>query len=398
MSKLLLFTEHFPGKGETFIDTELTYLAHTFDKIIIFPLFENESVHRILPENCIVMPPVTRNNFSIIIKGVFSKAPLCFFIKNFFSEKVFRKFRKFRKFVIISCLTRCILSHKNFKIIQQLSTEKNNILYFYWGAGYAYILPFIQTINKKVVRFHRADLYTERQKGNYLPFRKEIYTHLNQAVFISQHGYEYAKRRYSEWKFNSTISYLGTPDHGIVSSKKDKKQCIHIVSCSNVIPIKRVTLIAEALKLLPATLHVSWTHLGDGPGFEELKRICDQLPEHIQVHLKGYMPHSEIATFYKNTEIDLFINVSSSEGLPVSLMEAISFNIPVIATNVGGSNEIVTPESGILLPEKFELSELSKDIIYIYQNYTQFQPRQLWLKKFYADKNYPQFIKEILLS
>ena len=51
----------------------------------------------------------------------------------------------------------------------------------------------------------------------------------------------------------------------------------------------------------------------------------------------------------RSQPIDIFINVSSSEGLPVAIMEAISFDIPIIATNVGGTSEIVTPETGILI-------------------------------------------------
>ena len=40
-------------------------------------------------------------------------------------------------------------------------------------------------------------------------------------------------------------------------------------------------------------------------------------------------------------DCDLFVQVSSSEGVPVSIMEALSFGIPVLATNVGGVGEIV---------------------------------------------------------
>ena len=45
--------------------------------------------------------------------------------------------------------------------------------------------------------------------------------------------------------------------------------------------------------------------------------------------------------YYKNNIIDIFINLSASEGIPVSIMDAISFGIPCIATNVGGTGEIV---------------------------------------------------------
>ncbi|WP_180272189.1 glycosyltransferase [Actinomyces ruminis] len=47
----------------------------------------------------------------------------------------------------------------------------------------------------------------------------------------------------------------------------------------------------------------------------------------------------------------LLVNVSASEGVPVSIMEALSAGIPVVATDVGGTGELVrTGSNGILLP------------------------------------------------
>ena len=66
----------------------------------------------------------------------------------------------------------------------------------------------------------------------------------------------------------------------------------------------------------------------------------------------------------------MFINLSSSEGIPVSIMEAQSFGIPVIATNVGGSGEIVVSETGVLVDENRTeasvLLSLNKDLGYCF--------------------------------
>jgi glycosyltransferase involved in cell wall biosynthesis len=45
----------------------------------------------------------------------------------------------------------------------------------------------------------------------------------------------------------------------------------------------------------------------------------------------------------------MFISLSAAEGLPVSVMEAISFGIPVVAAAVSGVPEIVTPDTGVLV-------------------------------------------------
>ena len=69
--------------------------------------------------------------------------------------------------------------------------------------------------------------------------------------------------------------------------------------------------------------------------------------------------------WFENNSVDVFVNVSSSEGLPVSIMEAFSFGVPVVATKVGGIPEIVDEKCGILIPKEFEPKELG----YILENW-----------------------------
>ncbi|NJK95527.1 MAG: glycosyltransferase [Bacteroidales bacterium] len=45
----------------------------------------------------------------------------------------------------------------------------------------------------------------------------------------------------------------------------------------------------------------------------------------------------------------MFLNTSLSEGVPVSVMEALSFGLPVIATDVGGTGELINDEVGMLI-------------------------------------------------
>jgi colanic acid/amylovoran biosynthesis glycosyltransferase len=53
-----------------------------------------------------------------------------------------------------------------------------------------------------------------------------------------------------------------------------------------------------------------------------------------------------VLRFYDENRVDAFVNLSTSEGLPVSIMEAVAWDIPVVATAVGGTPELVGPELG----------------------------------------------------
>ncbi len=395
MRRLLFFTQSYPfSQGETFIENEIEYLSQAFDEIVILPWIGTGNATRQTPANCKILPPMLKNNRDTIISGIFCLAPVFYYIRHFFSEQAFRSFSHLKKYVSVVIFCRAILANKNFK---QMNKEfQDDTIYFYWGIGSAYILPFIKNNKRKIVRFHGADLYLERRKNKYIPFRKEVYTHLTNAVYISQNGWNYAKEKYGQYLINSCYSYLGTTDFGS-RTVIPQDSYIHILSCSNVIPVKRIHLILEALLLIKNT-PIIWTHIGAGKEWSNLKKRTQQVPPNLQINLVGAMSNSDVIKYYQTEPIDIFVNVSSSEGLPVSIMEAISFDIPVLATNVGGTSEIVTQESGILIDVDFTPEILAAKIMELYKQRKSFHPRQFWQTHFSAAKNYPSFIKDILLG
>ena len=60
----------------------------------------------------------------------------------------------------------------------------------------------------------------------------------------------------------------------------------------------------------------------------------------VRVELRGRLPNAELLAEYGRRHFDLFVNVSSREGLPISIMEACGCGIPVLATDVGGVAEM----------------------------------------------------------
>ena len=86
----------------------------------------------------------------------------------------------------------------------------------------------------------------------------------------------------------------------------------------------------------------------------QIKEMSRELPENIKIDFRGNVKNSDLLEVYKNNQFDLFLNVSLSEGIPVSIMEALSFGIPCIATDVGGTKEIVIDGyNGWLLKKDF---------------------------------------------
>lgn len=191
----------------------------------------------------------------------------------------------------------------------------------------------------------------------------------------SETGLNHLKLRYPKVDSNIIVSRLGVVKDGVVKMSSDNT--LRIVSCSFLNKAKRVYLIAKSLKLL--NIPIEWTHIGDGPMMNELLKEVRELPINIKVNFPGMLKPLEIIDYYKRlNEIDLFINVSSSEGVPVSIMECLSLSIPVIATNAGGTSEIVDESVGKLIPCDFEPSELAS---YIRDYYYLSNEQKLELRK-----------------
>jgi glycosyltransferase involved in cell wall biosynthesis len=230
--------------------------------------------------------------------------------------------------------------------------------------------------------------------------RRFLLNFLTNVYSISLDGYHYLKNRYPGYNQTLNVAYLGTLEKGkgIYNSTKSP---LKLVSCSAVVPLKRLNTIIDSLKYL-TEFDVHWTHLGDGPYLEEIKRLSASLPKNITAKFLGRLSPEKIYEFYIENECHLFLNVSEFEGIPVSIMEASSFGIPVIATDVGGTAEsVVNGITGYLINKNFESSELASIIRSVFNldnvkyDDLRVQSRKNWESKFSAESNFSSFFKEL---
>lgn len=391
MANLYFFTLWFPYKegAEAFIENEISVASKYFDNIYIVPMYYDETIRKI-PNNAIIIKPPLKSKKDLIkygVKGLNFKDGYQL-AQEFFNIKAWKKLNSIKFFVTQSLI---YLSLKNSKAVNQIlnNIKSVDVLYSYWGNGWGSVIPMLKELqNTYVSRFHRFDLYNERD--SVFLFRKVALKRLNKAIFISKHGESYEHAAYPSINFDSIVSYLGTHDHGISTKSRDGK--IRILSCSRIVPVKRVELIYQAL-LKYGNPKIEWTHIGDGALMMELQHLIQRTPHEFSVRLLGNVSNQEIMRYYSLNPVDLFINVSSSEGLPVSIMEAISFNIPIVATNVGGTSEIVNPKTGVLIEDNPALEEICEAIKTVLSH--TYSPREFWEENFNAEKNYHKFYQEI---
>lgn len=350
--QLFLFTVSFPyGTGENFISNELLFLSSKFEKIFIFPL-ESKGDPKPVPANCEVIDLFTAWSFSGA--STFFRHPvLCvrLMVAEFFSVKKKSSFFRLRNELrshLLQCISRSELLETR---LRSMDTSKA-VLYTFWFNDWATMLALLKrkkTIRKYITRVHGYDLYHFRRKEGIVPFRNFQLKHVSGIFAVSQHGGNYLKQEFPRYADKVHVAHLGVFDKGINPMPENREYVM--VSCANVIPVKRVLDIYRALMHTQTNLH--WIHFGHGPLMDELKQAIGKLPATIKVTLKGNIPNAELIGFYKTSPVSFFVHTSESEGgVPVAIQEAVSFGIPVIAVGAGGVPEIVNENTGTLIPEE----------------------------------------------
>jgi colanic acid/amylovoran biosynthesis glycosyltransferase len=114
-------------------------------------------------------------------------------------------------------------------------------------------------------------------------------------------------------------------------------------------PEKGLKFLIQALKILRDKGHACELRLaGDGPSKGSLKKLASELGISDYVHFLGYLTEDEVIAELKGA--DLFVLPSFVEGVPVSAMEAMAIGVPVIATNIAGTSELIDDsKTGVLV-------------------------------------------------
>lgn len=405
MKTLCLFTNEFPyGTWEAYLETEVKFYDQ-FDKVYVFALQlrkEHSKTRRALPENFTVIPIWYAPRWKYLINSIrVLNDPNLY--KELFSM-IKRKQLGIKRIIdLFVYLSRANYEMRKIKKSISLDEIKDAIFYSYRFEYQPYVAlllkKVLKTNNKIVSRAHRYDLYEEFRKNKYISCREILLKNIDVVYPCSEDGKKYLQNKFPRYKSKIKTSFLGTKGYGVEQYKKGK--VLRIVSCSNVVPVKRLDLIIKTLMNLK-DVDIEWTHFGDGILMSQIKELATKLPNNISVEFKGNIKNSDLMRIYVNNQFDLFVNVSISEGIPVSIMEALSFGIPCVATNVGGTNEIVTHGyNGWLLDENFRKEEL-ENIIRAYWNLNNEQILKLrdcayssWKNKYDAEKNYSIFINKL---
>ncbi len=370
MKKLLIvFANSFPYHiSEPFLANEHPLYKEYFDKILMVTNGRrDEKPTREINDPAITL--LTDYTLSKDIKSILEAVPWMLTDKMFYKELkwLLSKRFSFRRLYDMTVVSLCAnhRARQAYKWLIKNPGYEIPVLYGTWLfiPAYAAVRLNGKLKNKaySISRAHGFDIYRERHETGYIPFQKQLFDKLDEISTISDNGKEYLVKEYGSPQ-KVSVNRLGATDRGKTNPHADRK-IFRIVSCSRVIPLKRLDRLADALKKIQS-ISVHWTHIGDGEDFEKLKSCTENLPENITVSLLGRVSNNQVYEIYSEQPFHAFVNISETEGAPVSIMEAMSFNIPAVATAVGGTPELVdSGRNGILIDADFSDEQLIQAIL-----------------------------------
>lgn len=408
MKNLIILTSSFPFEGgEQFLETEIKHWQSTkFDNIYIIPNSSNGKL-RSLPSRIKV---ITYKKNKKKIKYIFFSL-----INHIFYKEVSYIFKKYKFKGILKNIktalktTAATLKTKdNISISLLALRNEDNTIYCYWNDISFYaacLLKKEKKINHVISRAHGFDLYEERRSNNYMPLKRQLLNFSDKIYLLSENALIYYSNLYGITSDNLAVEKLGVELPVNTLDLKPLEKKIKFLSLSYCVSIKQIHIIMAAIhkfSILNPQLDIQWLHIGNGPLYKKLKEKGEELTskqENLHIRFIGHLPNIEVKKKLDQDYFDVFINTSKSEGIPVSIMEAMSYGIPAIAPDVGELSYLVNNNNGHLLPAEFNIDDIIFGINKLYDNKDTPSYRKnakIFIEKnFNSHINYPEFIKKI---
>lgn len=371
---LILLTKNFPfdtltTPAESYLQHEVPLLAREYRRIVVVATeaCRNATVREDLPDNVLaVSAGLRQTNFRRLYYGFTGAFNRGEWRRRYSSlaeleGKVTFKGRLFERYFFGKAKTKYLRIAES--LLPYMGSDSD--IYSFWLFDTALVAVWLsqeRSARRVFARAHRYDLYEAENRLRWLPARQFFREHLDVIFACSENGRAHLASSTDIGQDNVRLGYLGTKpiECGPIGQASSEFQ---LVSCSRLSRVKRVPIIMDAMRELDLLGRaVCWTHFGGGNGLDELAESARSL-RNIRVILRGPTTNSEVIANYETVHFDLFLNVSESEGLPISIMEACGAGIPVMATDVGGTGELVRAGlTGVLIDADVDGPALCKQI------------------------------------
>jgi len=363
-TSVAFFVHEYP----TWITDEINILRKEGIKVQVFSFIEKSIFHRNIINNNlkpIFIKLAENNNYKLLLRffGNFIKSPFLFIKLSIVTIFILKK-----KVYPWKSLIKTIPS-----ILEASRKLDKNTQFIH--AHFANETGFFAAIISKILK--RPFSVTAHAGDIYLPNPKLKFV-LNSASLIctiSQYNMDYLVTNEGINKEKLYLSYLGipTPKKNKYRLKLNSINPIKIGCLAFFVEKKGISDLINAINLLiNKKIKVTLLLGGEGPLKEKLMRLVNFLNIKSNILFKDFIDISDRNDFFNEIDIFCLPSITDSrggkEGIPVVLMEAMAFGVPMISTRHSGIPELVIDNYTGMLVDEHNPEQIAKKIEYCLEN------------------------------
>ncbi len=354
--KIAYLLKYFPKLSESFVLNEIIGLMNLDNEILIFSLN--------YPEDSILHEDV--NRYDLLERTFYYKRDrlfeegklqvLTFLLEGILYDMARGRFSK-RDLI------------KNFKLAYfaaQMKTGGIKHIHSHFAdmADIALKLATMLDVPYSITS-HAYDIYMDPD------FIKRKGTLEKAAALVTISEYNKAHFEKNGIKNDIEVIHCGIDLTGFDPGEDTASEKINILTTARLVEKKGIEYLIKAIPMVVSRVpRCHFTIIGSGPLEEELKALAEGVQEYIS--FKGSVSDLQLMEHYEKADIFalpcIIADNGDRDGIPVSIMEAMAMQLPVVSTSVSGIPELIADEeNGILIPQK-DTEKLSEALIMLAGN------------------------------
>jgi colanic acid/amylovoran biosynthesis glycosyltransferase len=358
MNRVVYVTSSFPyGNGESFVSTEVKSLIKENIDIIVVPVYPRGKLIQDSKKN--TNPSIQYPLFSL---KIFFTAAKVFCFRFLAVVSITRQIIYSGKSVVTTIKNLLILP-KSLWLADFVVTNKVGHIHAHWLTTPSTLAMIASEISGVPWSFtaHRGDIIEQNLIDMKLA-RSSF------SRFISERSFELVKQLSNcTLTGREIILHMGVTLEQNVPAVKTSyvNQQFNVLCAANLLPVKGHKYLIDAIKILFESdefLSIKLIIAGSGHLEKDIISQINNLGLEDKIELVGHLSHDGLLNMYRKSLVDIFVLPSIDlgnglhEGIPVSLIEAMSFNVPVVSTMTGGIPELLMDQAGILVKDKDSLA------------------------------------------
>ncbi len=366
---LIYCTNGYPSdvfSEKVFVDGELTALRRHFDRIILLP--DADAGRRLgfadtLPEGVEVDWSLTRDRrtHSRLVKPFYLFHP---YVARAMLD-VTREARTPGQWIkgMMQAASTITIGRVIKRLLKRNGLRRDDtLLYSIWFLNSADAAARLALTGgwTAATRGHTSDIYDNPWHFRSDAVRDRLLHGLKRVISISDYGRDYLKRKFPEHADRFVSVHLGSTrryEPGGYRTCDGSETPLELVTVARIDACKRLPLIIEVLEAVARRRpdrRLRWTLIGDGDSTRDraelLARSVAVKVRNLEVSFAGLKTNDAIQRGFRDNPPQWHMLMSSTEGIPVSMGEAMSYGIPCVTTDVGQTTELADHENSIIFP------------------------------------------------